>query len=234
MLNDVDAVLFDLDGTLVNTIPLIFACYEHTLATHLPGFHPPRRVIVGNLGRSLDDILYDYAVAAGIPDPAPVAREMLQTYRSFQRENLDRLIQPYEGMREALETLHGRGLTLGLVTSKVEWAARLSYKRYGLDEFLSVLVFHDDTPRHKPDPEPLLFAASKAGIDPSRAAYVGDSIHDMAAGRAAGMTTIAALWGPSEREDLLQAGAHALAEKPLDLIDLLPGSDRPRRSTGQL
>lgn len=116
MLNDVNAVLFDLDGTLVNTIPLIFACYEHTLAVHLPGFQPSRRVIVGNLGRSLDDILYDYAVAARVADPAAVAPEMLHTYRSFQRDNLDRLIQPYEGMREALRALHGRDLVLGLAT----------------------------------------------------------------------------------------------------------------------
>src|SRR5512137_2645654 len=82
MLNDVNAVLFDLDGTLVNTIPLIFACYEHTLGVHVPGFQPTRRVIVGNLGRSLDDILYDYAVAAGVSDAGQVAREMLHTYRS--------------------------------------------------------------------------------------------------------------------------------------------------------
>jgi pyrophosphatase PpaX len=222
MLTDVNAVLFDLDGTLVNTIPLIFACYEHTLGVHVPGFRPPRRVIVGNLGRSLDDILYDYAVAAGVSDAGQVAREMLHTYRSFQRDNLDRLIEPYAGVREALQGLRERGLTLGLVTSKVEWAARLSYERYGLDEFLSVLVFHDDTARHKPDPEPLLLAASKAGLDPARAAYVGDAVHDMAAGRAAGMRTIAALWGPSEREDLQQAGADALAETPLDLLALLP------------
>ena len=161
MFNHLDAVLFDLDGTLVNTIPLIFACYDHTLATHVPDFRPPRHVIVGNLGRSLDDILLDYAVAAGVGDPDAVTREMLRTYRGFQRENLDRLIEPYEGMREALKGLKGLGLTLGLVTSKVEWAARLSYERYGLGEFLSVQVFHDDTPRHKPDPDPLLFAASQ-------------------------------------------------------------------------
>jgi pyrophosphatase PpaX len=223
MLNDVNATLFDLDGTLVNTIPLIFACYEHTLGVHLPGFHPPRRVIVGNLGRSLDDILHDYAVAAGVSEPGPVTRAMLDTYRSFQRENLDRLIEPYHGMREALQGLRERGLRLGLVTSKVEWAARLSYERYGLGEFLSVLVFHDDTPRHKPAPEPLLFAAAKAGLDPARTAYVGDSVHDMAAGRAAGMKTIGALWGPSEREDLEHAGADALAETPIDLLRFLGG-----------
>ena len=92
MLTRVDAVLFDLDGTLVDTIPLIFACYQHTLATHPPGFRSPPKVIVGNLGRSLDDILFDYAAAAGVADAAAESRAMAATYRAFQRENLDRLI----------------------------------------------------------------------------------------------------------------------------------------------
>lgn len=221
MFTDLTAVLFDLDGTLVNTIPLILTCYEHTLSTHLPGFVVPRKVIIGHLGRSLDDILLDYAVAAGVADAAAVSRQMLETYRAFQRENLDRLIEPYEGMRETLRGLQQRGLTLGLVTSKVEWAARLSYERYGLDEFLSLFVFHDDTPRHKPDPEPLIHAAAKGGLDPARTAYVGDSVHDMASGRAAGMKAIGALWGPSEREELERAGADALAERPGDLLALI-------------
>lgn len=224
MLTDVNAVLFDLDGTLVNTIPLIFECYRHTLATHLPGVDIPRRVIVGNLGRSLDDILRDYAVAGGAADPDTLTREMLHTYRSFQRDHLDALIEPYPGMREALAGLRERGLALGLVTSKVEWAARLSYERYGLGEFLSVLVFHDDTTRHKPDPEPLLFAAAKAGMDPARTAYVGDSVHDMAAGRAAGMKTIGALWGPSERAELERSGADELAREPRELLNIVAGN----------
>lgn len=223
MLTDVNAVLFDLDGTLVNTIPLIFECYRHTLQAHLPGLEIPRRVIVGNLGRSLDDILRDFAVAGGAADPDALGREMLETYRSFQRDHLDALIQPYEGMREALAGLRERGVVLGLVTSKVEWAARLSYQRYGFGEFLSVRVFHDDTVRHKPDPEPLLFAAAKGGLVPAHTAYVGDSVHDMAAGRAAGMKAIGALWGPSEREDLERSGADELAREPRELLEIVTG-----------
>ncbi len=215
------AVLFDLDGTLVDTIPLIFACYEHTLETHLPGYRPGRQVLVSNLGRSLDDILFDYAKAAGAADPAALSRVMLQTYRSYQREAVARLIRPYEGMREALAGLRERGLTLGVVTSKVEWAARQCYEHYGLGEFLEVQVFHDDTERHKPDPQPLLLAASKGGLAPDRCVYVGDSIHDMAAGKAAGMDTIGVLWGPSTREELLRAGADALATVPGDLLTIV-------------
>jgi pyrophosphatase PpaX len=224
MPSDVNAVLFDLDGTLVNTIPLILACYEHTLGVHAPGLVVPRSVLVGNLGRSLDDILRDYAVTAGLPDADAASREMGTTYRSFQRENIDRLIQPYEGVNAALRALRELGLTLGLVTSKVEWAARLTYERYGLGEFLSILVFHDDTERHKPDPEPLLLAAAKGGLTPGRTAYVGDSVHDMAAGRAADMISVGALWGPSEPDALRRAGADALAETPLALVSLFQGS----------
>ncbi len=85
-------------------------------------------MLVANLGRSLNDILFDYAAAGGAADPAGMSGEMLQTYRSFQREALPRLIRPYEGMREALDGLRARGLTLGVVTSKVEWAARQCYE----------------------------------------------------------------------------------------------------------
>jgi pyrophosphatase PpaX len=105
-----------------------------------------------------------------------------------------------------------------VVTSKVEWAAKLTYERYGLQEFLSVFVFHDDTERHKPDPEPLTFAAMKGGLVPAHTAYVGDSVHDMAAGRAAGMRAVGALWGPSEPGELERAGANVLAASPLDLL----------------
>jgi pyrophosphatase PpaX len=221
MLTSVDAVLLDLDGTLVDTIPLILACYEHTLASHLPGYDPGRRLIIGNLGRSLDDILFDYAKAAGVEDPAGTSRAMLQTYRAFQRVNLPRLIRPYPGIREALAGLRARGLTLGVVTSKVEWAARETYGPYGLGEFLSVHVFHDDTERHKPDPGPLLHAARQGGLDVARTLYVGDSVHDMAAGKAAGMRTIGALWGPSGRDELSAAGADELAATPLDLLEII-------------
>jgi pyrophosphatase PpaX len=221
MLSSIDAVLFDLDGTLVDTIPLIFACYQHTLATHVPGYDPGRRVIIGNLGRSLDDILFDYAAAAEVDDPAGTSRAMLATYRAFQREKLHSLIRPYDGIRETLEGLRARGLTLGVVTSKVEWAARECYEYYGLGEFLSVCVFHDDTERHKPDPQPLVHAAAKAGLDVARTAYVGDAVHDMAAGRAAGMRTIGALWGPSERAELVRAGADELADRPADLLTMI-------------
>ena len=226
MFSSTRAIFFDLDGTLVNTIPLIFACYEHTLEAHLPGFRPARQVIIGNLGRSLNAILRDYAVSAGVEDPDTTSAAMLETYRGFQRLNIDQLIQPYPGMAEALAALRDRGYLLGLVTSKVEWAARLTYDRYGFGDLLSVLVFHDETAMHKPHPEPLLLAATKAGIAPAQAAYVGDSVHDLAAGKAAGMRTIGALWGPFDPVELTESGADLLARTPDSLLSILPGVEQ--------
>jgi phosphoglycolate phosphatase-like HAD superfamily hydrolase len=82
-------------------------------------------------------------------------------------------------------------------------------------------VFHDDTTLHKPHPEPLLAAAARAGVSPETSVYVGDSVHDVAAGRAAGMFTVAAAWGPFPRADLEAASPDALAETPADVLAIV-------------
>jgi pyrophosphatase PpaX len=226
--SDVQAVLFDLDGTLVDTTELILSSYEETLGKHLRGeWRPTRREILRNVGRSLVESLRDYAVAGEAADVAESAEQMLQTYRDYQRANHDRMIRPFEGMPETLEALRDRGYTLGVVTSKLEENARLALDLYDLGGYLPLGVFHDDTERHKPDPEPLLLALEKGGLEAARTVYVGDSIHDVAAGRAAGLRTIAALWGPFPREDLELERPDALAPSPAALLELLPGVRKP-------
>jgi pyrophosphatase PpaX len=115
---------------------------------------------------------------------------------------------------------------LGVVTSKAAKGARREIEQFGFADLLSVAVFLEDTTRHKPEPEPLLEAARRGGFEPARAVYVGDSIHDIAAGRAAGMKTAGALWGPFDRLDLEAAGPDLLIKTPQDLLALLPGPSR--------
>lgn len=223
-LQEVDAVLFDLDGTLVDTTELILSSHEHTLRRHLRNREQPERYeILRNLGRSLVETLHEYAVADRAANVAESAEQMLQTYRQYQRANHDDMIRPFEGMRETLEALRERGYTLGVVTSKMEANARPALEMYGLSSLVPLGVFHDDTELHKPNPAPLLLAAEKGGLAISRTLYVGDSIHDMAAGRAAGMRTLAALWGPFPQADLELENPDAFASSPLGLLDLLPG-----------
>ncbi|HEX5819217.1 MAG TPA: HAD-IA family hydrolase [Gemmatimonadales bacterium] len=214
------AVLFDLDGTLIDTTSLILASCAHTFERHL-GFCPPREALIATFGRSLPEALRELAVTAGAADPDAEAAAMLATYRAHNDEHHDVLIQPFDGIEAMLATLHATGLRLGVVTSKREAAARRGLRHYRLDRFFDAAVFHDDTELHKPHPDPLLEAARRLGIASQDAVYVGDSVHDVAAGRSAGMETIAVLWGPFSRADLECAGPTHLAAHPRDVARLL-------------
>jgi pyrophosphatase PpaX len=230
MFDDVAAVLFDLDGTLVNTVELVLEAHHHTFARHLRGPWPSRAAVIRDFGRPLRDALVEYAAADGLADPATVAEEMSATYRAFQAEHHNRLVTAYRGLHDAVVALRGRGYILGVVTSKSARAARREIEQFGFADLLSVTVFLEDTTRHKPGPEPLLEAARRGDFEPARGLYVGDSIHDIAAGRAAGMRTAGVLWGPFDRRDLEAAGPDILVETPQDLLAVLPGPASGRRA----
>jgi pyrophosphatase PpaX len=146
---------------------------------------------------------------------------MLSTYRVHNDEYHDRLVGRFDGVVEMLAALRGRGYRLGVVTSKREQPARHGLRRDGLEPLFDDAVFHDDTERHKPHPEPLLLAARRAAVPPHAVVYVGDSIHDIVAGRAAGMRTIAAGWGPFARDVLERERPDAIADSPAAVLGIL-------------
>ena len=209
-------VLFDLDGTLIDSGPIIIASMRHASVTVL-GREPDEELIRAAIGGpGLISQMHDL-------DPQRVD-ELVNVYRAHN-EPLHATLEAFDGIPELLLELRRRGHVLGIVTAKRVATVELAFERLPLlRELTEVLVGADDTARHKPDPQPLLFAASKAGLDPARAAYVGDSVHDMAAGQAAGMKTIGALWGPSEPGDLERSGADVLAARPIDLLTLVRGA----------
>jgi len=213
--------LFDLDGTLIDTTELILQSFAHAFDAHLPGRLPTRADLISTFGRSLPAALLDLAILNGAADPERLADEMLTTYRDFQKVHHDTLIQPFDGIAEMLAALDARGYRLGVVTSKMQHFARRGMRIFDLEKYFDVAVFHDDVTRHKPDPEPLLEAARRAAVDPRNAFYIGDSIHDVVAGRAAAMTTVAVLWGPFERDVLEGVQPAHIVTKPDDLLALL-------------
>ena len=215
------AVLFDLDGTLIDTTELILASCRHTFDRHLRGGCPPRDALIATFGRSLPESLIETAIAEGAPDPRAFAAEMLATYRAHNDAHHDALIRPFDGVEPMLHALRASGVRLGVVTSKRERSARRGMARYGLADFFEVGIFHDDTATHKPHPAPLVEAARRLDVAPAETIYVGDSVHDVAAGRAAGMRTIAAAWGPFPRADLEAAGPDAVADAPGEVVALV-------------
>lgn len=203
------AVLFDLDGTLADTVPLILACYRHTMRAHRGAELPDERWL-GTVGRPLHDSLREFS-----DDDAEV-EAMLETYVAFQRTVHDDMVRPFAGAAELVGAFRGRGAALAVVTSKRREMALRTLARCGLDGAFDTLVTPEDVSRGKPDPEPVRLAVHRLGLvdEPRSVLFVGDSPFDVAAGRDAGVRTAAATWGPFPRKRLE-------AERPDWVVDTL-------------
>lgn len=207
-------VLFDLDGTLIDSIDLILASYRHTLAAHgrpavpdaewMRGVGTPLRVQLNPWAESPEDLM-----------------ALVATYRDYNLANHDQMIRAYPGIAELMHGIRSAGLRTGVVTSKNREGTRRGLRLFGLEEFMEVLVCADDVERPKPHPEPVERAVRLLGADPASTIFVGDSIHDLHSGRGAGVLTGAVLWGPFRREELEPAQPDFWLESPEDLKRLL-------------
>jgi len=191
------AILFDLDGTLIDTIELILSSARHAFEEW--PVRPTDEEWVRGIGTPLVQQLRAYAA-----NDDEVAL-LLARYRRYQNEHHDRLTRCYDDVPDVIAALADRGHQMAVVTSKASPIAHQSLAFVGLDHFFPVVVGYDDTARHKPDPEPVRVALSRLGVSPDDAVFVGDSPHDILAGNGADVMTIAALWGPFDRETLADA-----------------------------
>ncbi len=210
-----DAVLFDLDGTLLDSIELILASYHHTIAHH--GLAPQTdEVILEGLGTPLEAQLSRWT-----DDPSAVPA-MIATYRAHNLALHDEMVRPYPGVCEVVHSLRARGTRLAVVTSKRRDGTRRGLAALGLEASFDTLVCADDVRNAKPHPEPVELALERLGsVAPDRAVFVGDSTHDMRAGRAAGVRTAAVLWGPFTREALAPTAPDHVVGSAAELASLL-------------
>lgn len=195
----IETFLFDLDGTLIDSIELILSSFRHTRRVHF-GDELPDSVYLASIGRPLRDAL---ATLATDPD---LLAAMIDTYRTHNHAHHDAMVRPYPGIVDALRAVHGRGARMAVVTSKLRVGAVKGLLCCGLAELFDVVICADDVERGKPHPEAVEKALAALDRDPETAVFIGDSPHDMEAGRRAGVRTAAVLWGPFERATLL---AHA-------------------------
>lgn len=145
---------------------------------------------------------------------------LLAEYRSYNRANHDVLAHPFEGANEVLAELRRRGYVTAVVTSKSRELGLRGLRLCSLDDLIDLAVFLEDTDRHKPHPEPILAALQRLSEPSQNAAYVGDSRHDIVAARAAGVSTVAALWGPAPRMELERERPDFTAESIRDLLEI--------------
>jgi pyrophosphatase PpaX len=189
------AVLFDLDGTLIDTIELIRVSFRYATEKVL-GEALPDELTMANVGQPLRTQFEDLAPGR--------ADELTRVYREFNRAHHDELAKAYPGTVEVLQAIAARGIPMGIVTSKGTEGARRGLDLFGLAGFFEVVVSADDVPTHKPDPFPLRFAASAMGVPLEYCVYIGDSPHDMQAAVSGGAIAVAALWGAFSGEDVLR------------------------------
>jgi pyrophosphatase PpaX len=131
------------------------------------------------------------------------------------------MVRAFSGVDALLQSIRTSGRKIGVVTSKNREGTQRGLRIVGLEDAVDVLVCADDVTNPKPHPEPVLRAVAMLEGDPASTIYVGDSIHDMHSGRAAGVLTAAVLWGPFGREELRAAGPSYWLERPEELVAIL-------------
>jgi pyrophosphatase PpaX len=181
-----ETVLFDLDGTLIDSGDLILASFRHATRSVL-GRVIPDDVLMANVG--------GHGIEAQMREfDEHRADELVRVYRDHNT-GIYNGVRAFPGIEDVLEKLHAEGRKLGVVTVKNRRTVDVTFDVLPLRRFFGVVVTADDTTRHKPDPEPLLLALERLDAEAGSAAYVGDSPFDIRAAKAAGMTAIAVGWG---------------------------------------
>ncbi len=211
-----DAVLFDLDGTLVDSVEDIAGSVNHARFTM---GEPPLPVVqvrayVGDGIRTLMERAFQTR------DPEILDRAVALWKPHYTDHCLDHS-RPYPGIEDLLCRAAGRGLPMGVVSNKLESLSAAMLEGLGLGKFFGAVVGGDSTPQRKPDPEPLRFAAARLTISSNRILVVGDSPNDILAARAAGYASCGVLWGLGTEEAVRAARPDHVARTTEDVVALL-------------
>ena len=217
----VRCVLFDLDGTLIDSAPdLAMAANEMRVARGLPTLSlTAYRAHAGSGARGM------LGVAFGVA-PGDVSFDHLrQEWFSAYERRLTVLTRPFDGVPELLAELNHRALRWGVVTNKARRFTEPLVETVSLLQSAAVVVSGDSTPHPKPHPAPLLEAMRVVALNADECIYVGDDARDVAAGRAAGLRTVAASYGYlGFGANFRSWAADAVIYRPLDLLNLLPAA----------
>lgn len=212
------ALLFDLDGTLIDSIDLLVDCMEAAFADRTR--RPTRAQWIAGIGTPLRTQLAEWC------EGAADIQTVVEQYRAHQDLHLEPMTSLFPGVAETLAWARTAGHATAIVTSKGRGMTDRSLRHVGLDHAFDAIVTFEETTGHKPLPDPVFLALKRLEINADRALFVGDSPHDMGAGRAAGVRTGAALWGPFTRDELAGTNPTYWMTRMAELPDIVKGFDR--------
>lgn len=208
----IKAVLFDLDGTLINTNDLILKSFKHTFKTML-NLEPTVEEITMNYGKPLQETFKKY-------DQNKI-EELIKCYRKINLELHDDECKEFSGVDLMLKTLKSKGIKLGVVTSKKGDMAERGAKLMGIYKYFDAFITPEVTQKHKPEGEPVLKACSDLNVNPREAIMVGDSPYDILAGKNAGTKTCGVNYTALPIEKLRESKPDFYVDKPLEIIELV-------------
>lgn len=207
-------ILFDLDGTLIDSVDLIVDSYHHAYSVH--GLPPQSRdTILAGIGTPLRSVF------GQITEDAATINQWIATYREYNLAHHDTRVRAYPGAVAMVQQLRASGYRIGLVTSKNHAGAVRGLTLVGLADAIEVIVGADDVVNPKPHPEPVEHAISALQASPDSCLFVGDSHHDIHAGRSAGTWTAGITWGPFNRSHLEMAAPDYICDTPEELVQLI-------------
>ena len=194
--NEMQGLLFDADGTLIDTYDIILTSMRYAINDVL-GLSQTDAELMAGVGTPLLDQMLHFTEG----DEGRAA-EIVQIYRDHNDGVHDAHIKAFPDTKEALERFRAAGLSMGVVTSKRHAMAVRGLEMSGIADFFQFVIGHDDWPEHKPAPGPVLHGCDLLELAPQQCMYIGDSPFDIQAGNAAGCTTVAALWGMFSKDEL--------------------------------
>lgn len=212
MTTNITTLLFDLDGTLIDTNELIIQSFLHTFEKYFPGEYS-REDVLPFMGPTLWETFSQI-------DKDNVEK-LVEEYRTFNLANHDDYVEEFAGVKDTLKILQEKGYKLGVVTTKKWDTAMKGLKLTGLEEFFDVIVALDHVTKAKPDPEPILLALTKLHSKPEEALMIGDNSHDILGGKNAGTKTAGVAWSLKGRAYLEQFEPDYILENMRDLLSIL-------------
>jgi len=213
----ITTLLFDLDGTLINTNELIIASFMHTLEKFYPGKYQ-REHVIPFMGPTLTESFS--TVDANRVD------ELITEYRRFNVEMHDEFVEEYETVYETIETLHNQGYKIGIVTTKARNVVEMGLSYSRLKQFFDVVVTIDDVQNAKPHPEPIQLALKKLNATPEETIMVGDNYHDIEGGKNAGTKTAGVEWSLKGKEFLESYHPDYMLEKMSDILTIIGNEEK--------
>lgn len=211
------AIIFDLDGTVLNTDLLIRESFIHVFKKYKPGYTLSDEELLSFLGPSLVDTFSRYF-------DEDMIDELIDYYREFNHSHHEDYVTIYPEVKETLQTLKDMGYPLAIVTTKIKEAVYIGLDLFGITDYFDVIIGHDDVTRSKPDPEGINKVLEKLGLHDGY--YIGDNVTDIMAGKNAHLKTIGVKWSPKGYDLIAKENPDLLIDRFSEIIEFIKENEK--------